>query len=261
MTLIVLTACVAGCVTNKSPPALPYPVFVQTDDLPTIFMAALPGVRAKQYVSDLRTRTTSNRVDIPADWTGSTGGAPGKALEVYVLSGEIRFSEFALRAGGYAYVPPGSIGFQLESDNGAQLLYFLDDVPDASVIRAPLILDSNLLPWTEISPGFYVKELRKDPGSGAKAWLQRIEPGADLPWESSSATREGYLVQGDYQHSECFEGVAKTWQYSTGGYFRRPAEIIHGGPDAAAISDSIWFLREAREGVINNAAWCGSATQ
>ncbi|NNC77388.1 MAG: DUF4437 domain-containing protein [Woeseiaceae bacterium] len=257
--LIMAAAAFSGCATSNSPPQLPYPVFVQTEDMPTIFMAALPGVRAKQYVSDLRTRTTSNRVDIPADWKGSTGGAPEKALEVYVLSGEIRFSEFPLRAGGYAYVPPGSIGFRLESDTGAQILYFLDDVPDASVIRAPLILQSELLPWTEVSPGHYIKELRKDPGSGAKTWLQRVEPGVGLPWQSSSSLREGYLVQGSYQHSECFEGTAHTWQYSTGGYFLRPADIIHGGPNSRAISDSIWFLREPGEGIINNAAWCGGS--
>lgn len=259
LTLFVAVTVVAGCATNRSPPELPYPVFVQTDELPTIFMAALPGVRAKQYVSDMRTRTTSNRVDIPADWKGSTGGAPAKSLEVYVLSGEIRFSEFPLRAGGYAYVPPGSIGFRLESDTGAQILYFLDDVPDASVIRAPLILQSDLLPWTEVSPGHYVKELRKDPGSGATTWLQRLEPGAQIPWQSSSSPREGYLVQGDYQHSECFEGTAHTWQYSDGGYFLRPADVIHGGANSRAISDSIWFLREPRNGVVSDAVWCGGS--
>lgn len=257
--LILVLLFATGCASGSRSPELPYPAFIETEELPTIFMAAMPGVRAKQYLSDLRTRTTSNRIDIPPDWTGSTGGAPEKALEVYVLAGELRFSEFPLRAGGYAYVPPGSIGFRLESDNGARILYFLDDVPNASVIRAPLILDSELLSWREVSPGYYVKVLREDPGSGARTWLQRIEPGAAIPWQSSSSMREGYLVQGEYQHSECFEGVAATGRYEPGGYFLRPADVIHGGPQAQAFTDSIWFLREPREGVINESAWCGSS--
>ena len=130
--LPVLLALIAGCAATGGQPKLPYPAFVSTDDLATTFLATLPGVRVTQYRSDMHTGAAAHRIDIPPDWTGSTGGAPGKALEVYVLAGEVRFSEFPLRAGGYAYVPPGSIGFRLESDNGAQILYFLDDVPESS---------------------------------------------------------------------------------------------------------------------------------
>lgn len=256
--LVVLLLLNAGCATT-GPPKLPYPAFVQTDDLATTFLATLPGVRARQFRSDIRTGAAGHRIDIPGDWTGSTGGAPGKALEVFVLSGEVRFSDFPLRAGGYAYVPPGSMGFRLESDNGARLLYFLDEIPASSVIRAPLLLDSELLPWRELSPGLYAKVLREDPGSGAKTWLQRIEPGVSLPWQASSTEREGYLVAGEYRHSECFGGEAATWHYEEGGYFRRPPGIIHGGPEARAASMSTWFLRETSEGAINAAAWCGAS--
>lgn len=257
--LPVLLALIAGCAATGGQPSLPYPAFVKTDDLATTFLATLPGVRARQYRSDIRTGAAAHRVDIPPDWSGSTGGAPGKSLEVYVLAGEVRFSEFPLRAGGYAYVPPGSIGFQLESDNGAQILYFLDDVPESSVIRAPLILESEIAPWREVSPGLYIKILREDPGSGARTWLQRIEPGVSMPWQSSSAPREGYLVTGEYQHSECFDGRGETGSYEAGGYFRRPSGIIHGGPESRAISNSIWFLREPHGAEVNTAAWCGAS--
>lgn len=247
----------AGCASTGGAPELPYPAFVQSEDLATTFLATLPGVRATQFRSDMRSGSAGHRIDIPRDWTGSTGGAPGKALEVFVLAGEVRFSEFPLRAGGYAYVPPGSMGFRLESDNGAQILYFLDDVPESSVIRAPLILDSELLPWRELSPGHYVKALREDPGSGARTWLQRIDPGVSMPWQSSSVMREGYLVTGEYQHSECLDGRAETGVYEAGGYFRRPPGIIHAGPESRAIIDATWFLREPGASETNTAAWCG----
>lgn len=256
--LVVVLLVLAACATTR-PPKLPYPAFVQADELVTTFLATLPGVRARQFRSDIRTGVAGHRIDIPPDWTGSTGGAPGKALEVFVLSGEVRFSDFPLRAGGYAYVPPGSMGFSLESDFGARLLYFLDDVPASSVIRAPLLLDSELLSWRELSPGLYVKILREDPGSGAKTWLQRIEPGASIPWQTSSEEREGYLVAGVYRHGECFGGKGVAGRYEEGGYFRRPPGTIHGGPEARAESPSTWFLREPGEAEINAAAWCGAA--
>jgi len=247
--LIIAVIQQVGCAVTNNRSDLPYPAFVQTDELPDMFVAALPGVRAKQYVSDMHTRTSSNRIDIPPDWSGTTGGAPGKSLEIFVLAGELKFSEFVLRSGGYAYVPPGNLGFRLKSDGGARILYFLDDVDASSVIRSPLILESTLLTWQETSPGVFVKELRADPGNGSKTWLKRIDPGANLPWQSSSANREGYLVRGEYQHSECFDGEAETGQYLPGGYFQRPANVVNAGPAASATAESVWFLREQGPGV------------
>lgn len=234
----------AACASNEKKPDLPYPAFEETDEIEEQFLAALPGVRARVYDSDMRTRTISGRVDVPLDWKGTTGGDPGKSLEIYVLAGELRFSDFALGPGGYAYVPPGSLGFQLVSDVGAQILYFLDEVNESSVIRSPVILDSDLIDWVEVDEYVYVRSLRSDPGSGANTWLLRIDPGAELEWLSSTAEREGYLVSGVYRHSECLDGAPATWDYRPGGYFRRPANTVNGGPDSVADAQTVWFLRE-----------------
>jgi quercetin dioxygenase-like cupin family protein len=211
--LLLALALIAGCAASNSKPDLPFPAFVDTDEIEDQFLAALPGIRAKEFTSDIRTRTMSDRVDIPPDWKGSTGGAPGKSLEIFVLKGQLKFSDFELGPGGYAYVPPGSLGFTLESDFGAQILYFLDEIVAESVIRSPIILDSSLLPWESLGDGLYRRTLRSDPGSGATTWLLRIEPGAWIPWESSSVQREGYMVSGQYRHSECLAGKAATWDY------------------------------------------------
>jgi len=233
----------AGCASNDKP-KLPYPAFIQADDLPDMFIAALPGVRAKPLAGDMRTQTSSVLLTLPPDWSGTTGGAPGKSVELFVLSGEVLLSEFKLGAGGYAYVPPGSLGFGLKSDNGAQLLYFNDEVDAAAVIRSPMILDSGLVEWEQTSPGRYVRELRSDPGSGARSWLLRIDPGAGTIWTSSTSVREGFMIAGAYQHSECFNGIAQTWQYGPGGYFLRPPETFNGGAEAVATAETTWFMRE-----------------
>jgi hypothetical protein len=117
------------------------------------------------------------------------------------------------------------------------------------MIQSPVILDSRLVNWapTDIE-GITVKELRSDPGNGARTWLLRISPGAALPWRSSSVIREGYLASGNYQHSECSGGEINTWTYTIGGYFYRPAGTVNGGPASKAITESTWVLRERTAG-------------
>jgi hypothetical protein len=252
---------IAGCASENRRPDLPYPAFVVTDDMPDIFLAALPGVRAKEYVSDMRTRASSNRVLLPPEWSGTTGGSPGKSLEIFVLEGKLKFSDFELGPGGYAYVPPGSLGFRLETEAGALILYALDDIDAAAVIRAPIIIESDVVPWQEVRPGLYEKELRADPGTGARTWLVRLDPGMAPPFTSSSTMREGYLVEGELRHTECFEGEARTAGYFPGGYFRRPPDTVNGGPESTAILPSVWFLRERGAGQVTQHARCPEVTQ
>lgn len=248
---------VAACASNQRP-KLPFPAFIQVAELPDMFVASLPGARAKPLAGDMRTQTASNLISLPPDWQGTTGGMPGKAVEIFVVEGKVSLWDFELTAGGYAYVPPGSLGFALSTDDGASLLYFLDEIDPSSVIRSPIILDSSLVEWVEISssPGRYVRELRSDPGSGARAWLLRIDPGATASWTSSSVVREGFMLSGAYRDSECFNGKERTWDYSPGGYFLRPPDSLSGGPAAVASSATTWFLREQSAGLELNSDTC-----
>lgn len=242
-----ITVILAGCASKA--PELPYPAFIQVDELDDIFMASLPGVRAKQLAGDPQTRRTSNRIDLPAAWKGTSGGSPGRSLELVVLQGEMTIADMVLRPGGYAFLPAGSLGFNLATDEGAQILYFLNDVDPESIIRSPIIIDSGLLRWDgTATSGISTKELRFDPGNGSRTWLLRLAAGASQQWESSTVRREGYLMTGSVQHSECVAGKIHTWQYLPGGYFHRPAETIHGGAESFAIIDSIWLMREVAKG-------------
>lgn len=247
---------IAGCASG--PPKMPYPAFLQSDDLQNIFLANMPGVRAKQFSGDPQTRRTTNRIDLPAGWQGTTGSAPGKLLEIFVVAGQLRVGDIDLGPGGYAHVPPGTLGFNLTTGNGARILYYLDDVDPLAMIQTPVILDSELVDWiaTDID-GVSVKDLRSDPGNGARTWLLRISPGAVLPWQSSSTIREGFLLAGEYQHSECVDGEIRTWTYSPGGYFLRPEDTVNGGPESVALSESVWILRERIAGSERTANGCG----
>jgi hypothetical protein len=240
---VLLGACAA------KPPKIPYPAFIQVDEMEDIFMASLPGVRAKQLSGDPQTRRTSNRIDLPADWNGTSGGVPGRSMEIFLISGEMMVADIELKAGGYAFLPAGSLGFNLLVKEGARILYFVNDTDPESIIRSPIIINSYLLNWDGTTQtGVETKELRNDPGNGAKTWLLRVATGAAQTWESSTAIREGYLVVGEQQYAECVNGEVELWQYTPGGYFYRPANTISGGPESLATTEAVWFLRETSKG-------------
>ena len=240
----------------STPPRLPYPAFIQTDDLSDVFMATLPGVRAKRYAEDYATQTGRYRIDVPADWSGTSGGMPQAALELFVLEGELEVGDLKLIPGGYAYLPSGSLGFRLASASGARMLFFMSAEPPSAVIRSPLILDGVEASWQEIAPGVSTRVLRFDPGSGARSWLLRTTAEAAPEWETSSVAREGYLVSGTHTMSECHNGEERTGDYRPGGYFLRPPNTIYGGGDTTVARESVWFLRELSSGSVVETGAC-----
>ena len=244
--LIAALLIVTGCATTR--PQLPYPVFVQADELPDIFLASLPGVRAKQFAGNPQTRRSSNRVVFPAQWSGTSGASPGKSLELYVLYGELRVGDLRLQPGGYAWFPPGYSGANLNTTYGAEVLYFLDDANPANTVRTPIMYSSEVVDWQPLSDspqdhGLAIKEIRRDSGSGARTWLLRISPDARFQWQSRPRILEGYLVSGRYRGSECYNGEAVSAEYTEGGYFHRPAGTVHAGPDERALETSVWLMR------------------
>lgn len=237
LAVLLLGGCASG------PPELPYPAFVDVNSLQNVFIAGLPGIRAKQLAGDPRTRRTGNQVIIPPDWQFSTGASPLQSVEIYVVAGSLSIGEFELTPGGYAYIPAGNSGFPMRSDAGAVMLYFLDAANEASVIQTPLITNSGLTDWVYDDRGVGIKELRSDPGSGARTWIEKIDPGGQRPWRRSSQTLEGYLLTGSMTESECFEDEAVTAEYLPGGYFYRPPGVISGGPESGTNAGAVWFHR------------------
>jgi quercetin dioxygenase-like cupin family protein len=236
----------AGCASSTR--SVPYPAFIQTEDLDGAFHAGLPGTRAKGLGGDPQSGRFSALLLLPEQWRWNTGAAPGKSVEIFVLLGEITLGDLSLRPGNYAYLPPGSTGLSMSTVSGAQVLYFLNDADPRAVIQTPLFMSRDVVPWQPLSDdafdaGLQVKELRKDPGSGARTYLLKVEPGATLPWQKSSVVTEGFLLSGNYRHSECVNGKAITGEYSPGGYFQRPSGVVNGGPLAGSGEGAVWFVR------------------
>jgi hypothetical protein len=132
--------------------------------------------------------------------------------------------------------------------HGAEVLYFLNDADPQAVIQTPLFMSRDVVPWQPLSDdafdaGLQVKELRYDPGSGARTYLLKVEPGATLPWQKSSVGMEGFLLSGNYRHSECVNGKVITGEYTPGGYFQRPPEVVNGGPLSGSSEGAVWFMR------------------
>lgn len=256
---IAVCLAMAGCASK--PTQLPFPAFVTVDELPDVFIAGLPGIRAKQLAGNPQTRRSSNRIQLPADWHFTTGAAPGLSVEIYVLAGRISLGDFAMGPGSYAYIPPGSTGMQMETRDGALILYFLDDPVDTAVIQTPLIADSGLLEWQPLSEkiadiGLSVKTLRDDPGSGARTWLLKVDPIATQKLRHSAVTNEGYLLSGTYRTSECFLGEVFTETYLPGGYFHRPPHSVHGGSEENAAQSAVWFMRILEPDLVTEVSNC-----
>ena len=240
---LLLTALLAACASTGT--SVPYPAFIQVDELPDVFLAGMPGVRAKQLAGNPHTGRSSNRILLPADWQFTTGASPNTSVELFVLAGQIELGDLTLRPGGYAYVPPGSTGLSMRTEHGAMLLYFLDDANPAALIQTPLITSSDLIEWQPVA-GYrhsYIKELRFDPGSGARTWLHKVAAGGTTGWFNQSALTEGYLVAGKTAHSECINGETIGGRYASGGYFLRPAGAIHSEEQASEDGDAVWLYR------------------
>jgi quercetin dioxygenase-like cupin family protein len=244
---------------------VPFPAFIQTEDLDGAFHAGLPGTRAKGLSGDLRTGSFGAVLELPEQWRWNTGAAPGKSVEIYVLRGEIALGDLSLRPGNYAYLPPGSTGISMTALHGAEVLYFLNDADPAAVIQTPLFMSRDVVPWQPLSDdafdvGLQVKELRGDPGSGARTYLLKVEPGATLPWQKSSVVMEGFLLSGTYRHSECINGKVVTGEYTPGGYFQRPAGVVNGGPLAGSSDGAVWLMRTMSRGEVSVVDGCRPPT-
>jgi Domain of unknown function (DUF4437) len=247
LALLLSSLCLIGGCAN-APRNVPYPAFIQVEELDGAFHAGLPGTRAKGMSGDPRTGRFSALLLLPEQWRWNTGAAPGKSVEIFVLAGAVMLGDLELRPGNYAWLPPGSTGLSMSSLGGAQLLYFLNDAAPDAVIQTPLFMSRDVVPWQPLSEeamdaGLQVKELRHDPGSGQRTFLLKVEPGATQRWQKSSVKEEGFLLSGEHRHSECLNGKAITGEYTPGGYFERPAGVVNGGPLAGSSEGAIWFMR------------------
>lgn len=240
----------AGCASQEPPPPS-FTGFIQAQTAPVEPWSPYPGVTARRLSADEFTGRSAIHLSVPLGWRWSGMVNTVYSREWYVLEGRVQAGERLLRGGDLLYVPAGAQPPALTAMGAAELLAFTDPADPASGLRQTFVASSRALHWRPgtvardagVPLDLSVKDLKNDPGTGARTWLVKIGPGVQVPWESHSVVEEGYLLEGDYRLSECLPEGRKDGEYLPGGYFRRPANWIHSGPDSGTDGGAVWLMR------------------
>lgn len=173
--------------------------------------------------------------------------------EIYVERGALRLPDRELGAGDYMRLTAGTKPGIIAVGAGTRLLLFRSPgggFEDPGVT----IVGGADRPWQQglvaeeagADAGLEIKHLRGDTQSGPRTFLVRIGAGMSVPWEVHSTAEEGYLLEGDYRLAECLPTGRQSYNYDSGGYFYRPAGLIHSGPNSTTRGGATWLIRTPR---------------
>jgi len=194
-----------------------------------------------EYVAEL---------DLPAGWTISGPSPSAYTLEIFVLTGELTIADTTLTEWGYVHVP-ASVALSMTSPCGATILVYADQPrpTDGATLRTVTTTSAD---WrsgviaardTGRSLALEVRDLLSVPSTGQRTWLLRAGADLALPFERHRTVEEGYIVQGRYRLIERLESGETVFNHEPGGYFWRPAGIVHGGPRSGSDGDFVMLLR------------------
>ncbi len=255
----------AACAGQKPPPPS-FAGFIQSQTAPDEPWSGFPGVVARRLSADEFTGRRALYLELPLGWRWSGFINDAFSREWYILDGRLQAGTASLAAGDFLYLPPGARPPELTAVVAARALLFVDPASPASGLTQPFVASARSLPWRPgtvardagVPLDLSVKDLKLDPGSGARTWLVRIGPGVRVPWESHSVVEEGYLLEGDYRLVECLPAGRREGTYLPGGYFRRPAGWIHSGPDSGTEGGAVWLIRSPGPLDVSFHEGCGS---
>ncbi len=239
-----------GCATREPPPPR-FIGFIQAQTAPVEAWSPFPGVTARRLSVDEFTGRSALHLALPVGWRWSGLVNDAFSREWFVLEGSVQAGERRLRPGDLLYVPPGVEPPAMTALVASTMLVFTDPAdPDSSLDRS-FVTSSRVTPWRPgtvahkagVPLDLSVKDLKQDPGSGARTWLVKVGPDIRVPWESHSVVEEGFLLEGTYRLSECLPEGRRDGEYLPGGYFRRPAGWIHSGPESGTDDGAVWLMR------------------
>lgn len=183
------------------------------------------------------------------------GGAAPTLTEIYVVRGSLRFARVALGPGDYVRLDRGyQMGEVRFGEDSEVLLFRYPLSAPASPQPEPLVVREADAEWTAgtvardagTEAPLMIRRLFTDPETGARTHLVRLAAGVSVPWEIHTTAEEGYLLYGDYRLSECLPSGRRDYAYERGGYFYRPAGVLHSGPDSTTITGATWLIRTPR---------------
>ena len=225
-------------------------VFRQTDQVAAAPFAEL-GVQQARILNRAADGRTVAVLELPIGSTVALSKHRGWDLELLVLAGQLDWNGRAFGRYAYFNLPVGTPAPVVRSTEESRALVFLDP-GRAQRSRFTRELDTETLDWR---PGVVaqqdtgrgleleVKDLLWDESTGQRTWLLRAGSDLTVPWERHATVEEGFLLEGDYRLAECLPGGALIGDYGPGGYFYRPAGIVHSGPDSGTESGVLWLLR------------------
>ena len=202
---------------------------------------------------------SAHRLDVPKGWTAPETSV-GVAMELYVLSGRLALETATAGAGDLMHVPPGRAYGPLQAMADTSVLVFLapraadGPAPDEDTAGGWRLVRGDDVAWVAgqvareagVDVPLTVKTLRQDPATGARTFLVRVPPGVAVPWETHATDEEGYLIEGDFRLAECLPDGPVVLEYDAGGYFYRPAGLLHSGPRSTTTHGAIWLIRTPR---------------
>jgi quercetin dioxygenase-like cupin family protein len=190
------------------------------------------------------------QLELPAGWALTWPPPRARTLEIFVLTGELTVAGATLTEWSYLHVPV-SVPLRLASSRGATILVYAD-LPQPTDGTQMRIVATTSADWrsgviaardTGRSLALEVRDLLNVPSTGQRTWLLRAGADLVLPFERHQTVEEGYIVHGRYRLIERLERGETVFDHEPGGYFWRPAGIVHGGPRSGSDGDFVMLLR------------------
>ena len=181
-------------------------------------------------------------------------GVASSDTEFYLVAGSAKVAGRMLGPGDYLRVGQGGSLGAIEAQSGTKLLMFRNPPGDDSPDPEPVYVHGDDVPWmvgtvardAGAKAPLMIRRLYTDPRTGARTHLVRLSAGVSVPWEIHSTAEEGYLLEGDYHLAECLPDGRRDYDYAEGGYFYRPASLIHSGPESTSKNGATWLIRTPR---------------
>ena len=201
---------------------------------------------------------------LPAGWQWPVQVLPSGSFEILVLEGRLQWGDEELSRLDYLQWPAGTPSKSFSSLTPTKALVFIDPAKSSDPAAARVV-KTTPTDWggstvskrdTGVELKLEIRSLFKDEQTGRWTWLLRAGPDLVLPWEVHRTVEEVYLIEGEYQLHECLPAGKTRFDYRPGGYFHRPAGIVHGGPDSGSPGDILMLLRAPTELTVEFRSGC-----
>lgn len=256
--LLVIAGCATRSLNDPTPSYQDAVFFINAGDI-TAIPSPLAWNLPTRYLRDSNVTGVALEAQAAPGWSATDVTISDDTLEVYLLDGDLQVGNVVIAKGDYLRFDVGTAIPALRSDAGARFLLFSDTKrPRVSVnadsaaqsawthVRAdetPWMAGTAMLEAGRDDVPLRIKHFRNDPRTGARTYLVSVRPGLSIPWEVHDVAEEAYILEGDFTLPECLADGIEVGRYDEGGYFYRPPEIAHNGPQSGTEGGVTMLIR------------------